>query len=93
MVFLYFFSLTLFLTLLRLPFQADFTKNDCFKMEFEENSPFELTYSIERKDLHRREDKGRRCSLGNKIASIPCRAIAILHQDDLKNRIICNRTI
>ena len=61
MVFLYFFSLTLFLTLFRLPFQADFTKNDCFKMEFEENSPFELTYSIEKKDLHRREDKGRRC--------------------------------
>ncbi len=30
---------------------------------------------------------------GDRIASIPCRAnYSILHQDDLKNRLICTRT-
>ena len=45
---------------------------------------------------HRREGKGRRCSLGDRIASIPCLASCFapgwheeedeLHQDDMKKR-------
>ena len=32
------------------------------------------------------EEKSRRCCVEDRIVSIPSRAIAILHQDDLKNR-------
>ena len=32
------------------------------------------TYKAQKKDLHRRQGKGRRCCLGDNISSIPCRA-------------------
>ena len=43
-------------------------------------------WQTQKKDKDRRQGKGRRCCFGHGIASIPCRAIAIFHKDDLKNR-------
>ena len=55
------------------------------------------THKTKKKDLYRRTGKGRRCFLGDKTASIPCRASyfepgrfeeeADLCQDDLKNKV------
>ena len=39
-----------------------------------------------KKDLYRREGKGRRCCLGDIIYSVPCHASYFLHQDDLKGQ-------
>ena len=46
-----------------------------------------------KKDLYRREGKGRRCCLEDRIYSIPCRVIGVFPQNDMKKRINCTRMI
>ena len=54
-----------------------------------------LLVTKDKKDKDRRECKGRRCCLGGGGADLIqfLAALAILYQDDLKNRINCTRTI
>ena len=44
------------------------------------------TQESQKKDKDRREGKGRRCCLGDRIDTIPCPTIAIFHQYDYEEK-------